>query len=255
MQTAPPISDHEVEQARSRLPVPSTRLPEVASSLGRLYLAPGVGLLPSVTTVLKVIPKPELGDYRERVGEVEADRVAGVAADLGNAFHRWAELYNLGLHPAWPVTQPLASMARCYARWSQQFQVRPIAVEAHLFSARRRFAGSPDFCGLYGWKGADYVGLWDYKTSNRPQRSWGWQLAAYAMLLDELGFRPQSRAVLRLDKLEAVGDMGIVPYRDHAGDAATFLAALRCWWDGCGEYVKKLEKQLERGELVAAIRE
>lgn len=59
----------------------------------RFYTLPDGSKLPSVTTVLKVIPNDSIDKWKARVGEAEANRVSALATGRGNGLHKICEEY------------------------------------------------------------------------------------------------------------------------------------------------------------------
>ena len=59
----------------------------------RVYLTPGGKHYPSITSIIGSQPKPSLVEWRERVGDEEANRVIKEATTLGTAVHLLCERY------------------------------------------------------------------------------------------------------------------------------------------------------------------
>lgn len=71
-------------------------LPEITrktTESGRKYFTPEGNAYPSITTVLSVIGKEAIQQWRQRVGEEEANRISTQAATRGTAVHKLAEDY------------------------------------------------------------------------------------------------------------------------------------------------------------------
>lgn len=60
---------------------------------GRFYTLEDGTKLPSITTVLNSLPKPGLYEWRQRVGEKEANRITRVSASRGTSLHKICENY------------------------------------------------------------------------------------------------------------------------------------------------------------------
>lgn len=270
-------------RAKAKLPLQSRRLPEVQTSIGRLYVLSDGSPVPSVTTINKIIDQPHLRVFRAKHGEEEADRIVAQAVAIGNRFHHWAERYNLCL--AAKIAEPdewkpdpsdaiLYGMAGCYRRWCVQCNLRIIGAECTLYSARYKFAGTPDFVAradldIYNL-GRDVVTLGDYKTSAYTGELWPLQTAGYQLMVDDAlselaGVRPglgldqdtqwvAARMVLRLDK-DKPGEMAVLPQLDHKVDRYGFLGALHLWHWRYRERIKRIRRDIERGKLVPTIRD
>lgn len=60
---------------------------------GRKYYTPEGNAYPSITTILGVLNKDGIDEWRKRVGEAEANRVSSFASKRGTAVHKLAEDY------------------------------------------------------------------------------------------------------------------------------------------------------------------
>ena len=60
----------------------------------RHYITPS-GSYPSITTILSAFPKPELMEWKKRVGEAEANRISSLATSRGTKIHSLCEQYLL----------------------------------------------------------------------------------------------------------------------------------------------------------------
>ena len=71
------------------------KLERIDSASGRVYQTPSGKAYPSVTSVLGLLGKAEIIEWRKRVGEEEANRVSSRAARRGTAIHSLCEDYLL----------------------------------------------------------------------------------------------------------------------------------------------------------------
>jgi hypothetical protein len=140
----------------------------------RYYLTQDGVKLPSMSTVLSVRSKDELKEWRNRVGEVEANRVGIRATSRGSRVHLLAEQYVCsdpnGFTQAYRKAMPDA-----LANWTGVKHVLDTrlqelrASECRLFSRRLRIAGTTDLIGVFDHK----LSVIDFKTSaNKKQRDW-----------------------------------------------------------------------------------
>lgn len=60
---------------------------------GRFYTLEDGTKLPSITTVLGTLPKPQLHEWRKRVGEEEANRITRISSSRGTSLHKICENY------------------------------------------------------------------------------------------------------------------------------------------------------------------
>jgi genome maintenance exonuclease 1 len=143
----------------------------------------------SVTSILgERLDKTGLIEWKERVGEEEANKISTQAANRGTAIHALAEAYLLNnkdwKRGAMPVNLDTFS------------KIRPIldlnigsvyGIEIPLYSAKLKTAGTCDFLGGYG--GINSVV--DFKTSRRIKDeshilSYFLQATAYSLMAEEL---------------------------------------------------------------------
>lgn len=160
----------------------------------RHYVAPDGSRLPSVTTILSATKPAEqrraLAEWRQRVGEQQAQQISTEAASRGTRMHKWLENYVVQGELAQPGSNPYSqqshSMAqiiiaqglqRCQEFWGTE-------VSLHFPGV---YAGTTDLVGVHESEPA----ILDFKQSNRvKQRAWiddyFLQLAAYAECHNEL---------------------------------------------------------------------
>lgn len=69
------------------------RITRKNTDVGRKYFTPEGNSYPSITTVLSIVGKDSLQEWRKRVGEEEANRVSSFASKRGTAVHKLAEDY------------------------------------------------------------------------------------------------------------------------------------------------------------------
>lgn len=172
----------------------------------RHYQTP-VGTFKSVTTILgEKLDKTGLLEWKERVGEVEAARVSGIAARRGTAIHALAEAYLMN-DPNWkrgamPVNLDTFSRIRPVL---DRYIGSIYGVEIPLYSARLKAAGTCDL--LAGFDGINSVV--DFKTSKRVKREediegYFLQATAYSLMAEELtDLRfPQIAIIMSVDDAE-----------------------------------------------------
>ena len=175
-----PIFKHE--------PYDFPELEDITHSDGkRYYRISGSLWLPSVTTVLGSIPKPELDAWKARVGAVEANKVTRMAGSKGTGIHKVAERYVLNQQDYKKGAMPSVI---------EGFNKIKMAIDEHLtlvnnnefclYSDHLKTAGRSDLLG--DWDGTKSI--IDFKQSNKPKRlEWieGYilQTVCYAMMVYE----------------------------------------------------------------------
>ncbi|GAI72099.1 unnamed protein product [marine sediment metagenome] len=176
---------------------------------------------PSVTTVLGVIKAPGLEHWRGELGNVEADRIAEQAADVGRAVHHLCHLYNTGQ----PFTIPdniVGELFSVYRGWFAGNVDRVVFAEKMVVSHKYRYAGTADLLAVM--KGDTSPALIDIKCTGGFWPTMPLQLAGYREAILEEGEQVNRRLIVRLDK----GQLGlqVKEYTEHTRDFNAFLCAL-----------------------------
>ena len=153
---------------------------------GRRYLVDGM-MWPSVTTVIGHSKKKSIMEWRQKVGEEEANAISKRASTRGNKCHKLRELYLENKSISQYSDDPL-SMGLFY-------QIKPYldsidnihALEAPLCSSLLKMAGRVDCIAEYNGE----LAIIDFKTSTKYKRE-EWihdyfaQETAYAIMFQEL---------------------------------------------------------------------
>ena len=89
-------------------------LKRVENTLGRFYIDPENNAVPSVTTVLDNMSdkKSSINEWRNRVGDIEADRVMKEATDIGTMVHLSLENHLNGIDEDIFTNNSLGNMAK-----------------------------------------------------------------------------------------------------------------------------------------------
>jgi hypothetical protein len=164
---------------------------------GRTYVTPEGKKYPSITTVLSIHSKDTISEWRQRVGEEEANRVSRVAAGRGGSAHTLLERYlnneevvKEGNMPnAWASFQSV-----CYI-----FDQRVGTIylqEKPLYSDHLGVAGRVDLVAEFDGKPS----IVDLKTSSRVKteediHTYFMQEAAYAIMVEERTGKPITQLV------------------------------------------------------------
>ena len=160
----------------------------------RVYSTPSGKSYPSVTTVTSLLGKQAIMEWRQRVGEEEANRISSRAASRGTAMHTLCENYLRGT--------PVEPDPFDYDMWKS---IQPFvdkidnihALETPLYSDHLEVAGTVDCIAEYEGK----LCVIDFKTSKRVKRredikNYFMQCSAYAVAFEELVKIPVSRLVI-----------------------------------------------------------
>jgi PD-(D/E)XK nuclease superfamily len=158
----------------------------VTYKTGRLYLTPDGDEVPSVTTILSLLPKDGIKAWRERIGEEEADRITEEACRIGTTMHDRLEGYVSNYLQGRPDIPPETDEDR--EAYEMSDNIRRFAlpdldevwgIEEALYCTGL-YAGRTDLIGVYLGK----TSVIDYKSTRRWKKpewlnSYKMQLAAY----------------------------------------------------------------------------
>jgi genome maintenance exonuclease 1 len=158
------------------------KLTRETTESGRKYFTPEGNAYPSITTVLSILSKQAIMEWRKRVGEEEANKISRQAATRGTAVHSLAEDY-LNNNEDWNKGAMPANLASFN-------DIRPILdehvdnvwmQEQFLYSDKLKCAGQVDCIAEYDNK----LSIIDFKTSRRVKKkeditSYFIQMAFYA---------------------------------------------------------------------------
>jgi len=164
-------------------------LESVTTESGRTYKTPTGNVYPSITTVLSSYNKQAIYEWRQRVGEEEANRISRKASGRGTKLHNTIEKYLLNemsplqMHSVMPDTKELFLKLKPFL----DTHVNNIyGIEQPLFSDELRLAGRCDCIGE--WNGE--ISIIDWKTANYSKEkdqiaNYFMQASAYAEMFGE----------------------------------------------------------------------
>ena len=164
-------------------------LESVTTESGRTYKTPTGNVYPSITTVLSSYNKQAIYEWRQRVGEEEANRISRKASGRGTKLHNTVEKYLLNemsplqMHSVMPDTKELFLKLKPFL----DTHVNNIyGIEQPLFSDELRLAGRCDCIGE--WNGE--ISIIDWKTANYSKEkdqiaNYFMQASAYAEMFGE----------------------------------------------------------------------
>lgn len=134
---------------------------------GRKYFTPEGNSYPSITTVLSILNKEGIQEWRKKVGEAEANKISTQAGIRGTAVHKLAEDY-LNNEVEWAK----GAMPTNLFSFNQ---IKPILdkninnirmQECFLYSDALKTAGQVDCIADY----EDELSIIDFKTSRKPKK-------------------------------------------------------------------------------------
>jgi genome maintenance exonuclease 1 len=160
---------------------------QINTGSGRYYQTSSGARYPSITTVVGIMGKKAIMEWRKRVGEAEANRISSKAASRGTRVHAICEDYlnNVDIHSKNYSIIDLESFSR----------LRPIfdanidnihTQETRLYSDYLEIAGTVDCVAEYNGK----LSIIDFKTALKPKNkeyitNYFCQASAYAVMYEE----------------------------------------------------------------------
>lgn len=167
----------------------------------RLYVTPEGAKLPSVTSVTGFTTKEGIQQWRNRVGEAEANKISKKASSRGTSVHNLAEKYILKhekFEDDYKKAMPDAIDLFHKIRRTLNDKVTAIhALETQIWSDYLKVAGTVDCIGLYEGE----LAVIDFKTSSKPKQEhyiehYFMQTSAYACAWYELTKEPINNLVI-----------------------------------------------------------
>ena len=163
---------------------------------GRYYITPN-GAYPSITTVLGVLSKQGIAEWRARVGEVEANRISTQAARRGTNVHQMCEDYvnnELDISKFLPHEK---AMFNSIKRVLDESLGLVYAQECPLYSDYLGIAGRVDCVAEYNGR----LSIIDYKTAGKLKKkewigSYFQQASAYCVMFEERTGIPVDQIVI-----------------------------------------------------------
>lgn len=143
--------------------------------------------VPSVTTIVKLLNKPALQKWANYLGfkRQKVDDVLNEKAELGTMFHEAVECCLMGYYYIPIAEEYMINTMKVYLGhfldFKRQHIIEPEFMEKHMTSTN--FGGTCDFYGNYDGKKT----IIDFKTSKQPYSSMFLQLAAYVIMIEDMG--------------------------------------------------------------------
>jgi genome maintenance exonuclease 1 len=165
-------------------------LEAITEESGRVYTTPQGKKYPSITTVLSELSKKGILQWRERIGEKEANRISGQASRRGEALHLACEQYLKNELNSFQLQKLLPHIKELF------LQLRPvldknitkvICLEQPLYSDTLQVAGRVD--GIVEWN--NKLSVIDYKTSSKLKeekyiQNYFMQCSAYCEMFEDI---------------------------------------------------------------------
>jgi genome maintenance exonuclease 1 len=163
----------------------------------RFYISPTGIKLPSVTTVLSYFKKKSLIEWRNKIGNEEADRIMNRAATRGTKFHNMLESYLRNDETFLDGVMPDMKQSFRDAKETLDLIDNIRYIESPLYSEKIGVAGRTDCIAEF----AGVPSIIDFKTS-RSEKKVEWienyfeQGTAYALMYEELVGEPIDQIVI-----------------------------------------------------------
>ncbi len=178
--------------------MPELKQLDVDESTGkRFYITPNGVKLPSVTTVLGHFKKKSLIEWRNRIGNEEADKVMFRASNRGTRFHNMMEGYLRNEDDFLNGVMPDMRQAFNDMKETLDLIDNIRYIESPLYSEKLGVAGRTDVIAEF----AGVPSIIDFKTS-RNEKKVEWienyfeQGTAYALMYEELVNEPMNQIVI-----------------------------------------------------------
>ena len=199
----------------------------IERSAGHFYRTP-IGILPSVTTIIQSVPKPQLESWKSRTPNWR--EISRHARDVGSRTHRIIERYlKDGLIDEFH-SEEIARSFSAFRCWLDTSGFEPVESERMIWS-ESGYGGTVDLVGYLH----DELYLIDIKTSRAVYPDYSLQIAAY-----RTGYEERTREKIkgmgigRLDK--PTGGFEWRAYDDEAYHSAwtAFSELCESWHAGYG---------------------
>ena len=175
-------------------------LKSVTTQDGRLYETPTGQRYPSVTTVLSAYNKRAIFEWRQRVGEEQANRISRKASGRGTKLHTICENYLMNEIDEVKFRTMIPDTKQLFLQLKPHLDDnigRIYGIEQSLYSDRLKIAGRCD-C-IAEWNGE--LSIVDYKTSSWQKDedkilNYFMQCTAYAEMFEERTGMPVNQIVV-----------------------------------------------------------
>ena len=163
----------------------------------RRYVTPEGKKYPSITTVLSAYNRKEIMEWRQRVGNEEANRVSGKASMRGTKLHKACEDYINNKEPVFKTPFEADLFQRFKPVLHRINNV--YAQELQLYSDHLRIAGTVDCIAEFDGK----LSVIDFKTSTKEKEknhilNYFMQCSGYAIMFEERFNIPINRTVVAI---------------------------------------------------------
>lgn len=185
-----------------KLPELQFDLESETTETGRTYKTPEGKSYPSITTVLSAYNKKAIMEWRQRVGEEEANRVSRKASNRGTKLHDTVEKYLLNEMNQMKLQTLMPDIRELFNKLKPFLDTHIgdiYGIEQSLYSNRLRLAGRCD-C-IAEWDGVLSIVDWktaNYKKDEEQIANYFMQASAYAEMFEEITGKPINQIVIAI---------------------------------------------------------
>lgn len=195
---------------------------------GRKYLTPSGNLYPSVTTVLSSYNKKQILEWRNRVGDEAANKIAGKASRRGTSVHYVCEQYLLNLMNDMRMKMMMPNVKELFLQLRNSLDEnigKIYCLEQALYSDQLKIAGRVD-C-IAEWQGK--LSVIDFKTSTKKKDednilNYFMQCSAYAEMFEELTSLPIEQIVVAIATEEGESQFFVRKKKDYLENLRSYVS-------------------------------
>ena len=176
------------------------KVEQINTDSGRFYKTPTGNRYPSVTTVVGLMNKDAIMEWRRRVGAEEANKISSKAASRGTRVHKICEEYinNEDVYNKKYSIIDLESFSRLRKVIDEKIDNVHLQ-EVKLYSDYLKMAGTVDCVAEYEGK----LSIIDFKTAMKPKEksyitNYFCQASAYAIMYEERTGIPVAQTVVMI---------------------------------------------------------
>lgn len=173
------------------------KLQQVNENGVRFYVTPEGNKYPSITTVLSEYNRKFIYEWRQRVGEEEANRISKQASTRGTRIHTLCEAYLKNIEPEFktPLDKEMFDRFKPVLNRINNVHIQ----ETRMYSDHLRIAGTVDCIGEFD----GVLSVIDFKTSKRLKykesiENYFMQASGYAIMFEERFGIPVAKTVVAI---------------------------------------------------------
>ena len=176
------------------------------NKIHQIYTLQSGEIVPSVTTIIRLLNKPQLIEWawKQGINGYDIHKIKDKTADAGSLAHQMIlDFLKLQRTDTKEYSQDIIDLAEnsflSFLEWQKHKTIEPILIETSLVSEKYRYGGTLDFYG----KIDGILTLADWKTGSGIYDSYVYQLSAYRNLLVENGYEnPERVMIVRINREE-----------------------------------------------------